>query len=202
VNPSAPGIRLANCRFVTFTACVTDANNGNGIEIIHETDTPDYRPDFLSFVNCNFNRDGTGAPAGADGFAGVLVRGDGPSEAKAVRKVKFVGCTASYGPPNDLGVPAPLGPRYGVWYENTVDFWWIGTSEPVPVPEEAANAYHVGGGNNLRPMVVDMARGLVMIPTTAPDPALAVPDGALYFDSATNRLSIRSNGAWKSVALS
>jgi hypothetical protein len=201
VNPSAPGVRLANCRFITFTGCVTDANNGNGFEVVHEIDTSDYRPDFLSFVNCNFNRDGT---SGADGFAGVLVRGGGPEEARAVRKVKFIGCTASYGAPNDLGIPAPLGPKYGVWYENTVDFWWIGTSEPAPVPGtgEAANAYPVGGGHNVRPLIVDMARGLVTIPTVAPDPALTVPDGALYFDPATNRINVRSNGAWKSVALS
>jgi hypothetical protein len=204
VNPSAPGVRLANCRFLTFTGCFTDANNGHGFEIVHEADTPDYRPDFLSFVNCTFNRDGAGASAGGEGFAGVLVRGSGPEEAKAARRIRFVGCTASYGAANDLGVPAPLTPTYGVWYENTVDFWWIGTSDPASVlgVGDAANAYHVGGGNNVRPLIVDMTRGVVTIPTVAPDPALAVPDGALYLDAVANRLNVRSNGAWRSIALS
>lgn len=201
MNPGAPGVRLANCRFMTFTACVTDANAGHGFEVVHEADTADYRPDFLSFVNCNFNRDGTGS-SGPDGFAGVLLRGAASDEAKSVRHVRFIGCTASYGASNDLGVPATLGPTYGVWYENSVDFWWIGTSVPAPLPGggEAANAYRAAG-SNVRPFIVDVTRGLATIPTNAPDPALAVPDGAVYLDPATNRLMVRSNGAWRSVTL-
>jgi hypothetical protein len=199
-NPKAPGVRLANCRFITFTGCSTDANNGNGFEIIHEPDTSAYRPDYLLFVNCDFRRDGIAPDAGED-LAGVKIRGLSPNEPECVRKVKFVACTSTYGAANDFA-PTYLGPKLGVWYENTIDFWWVGTSDPAPVPgAEAANAYHVGSGHNVRPMVIDPARNLFTIPAQAPDPGLAVPDGALYLDAATGRLNVRVNGAWKSVAL-
>jgi hypothetical protein len=198
-NAKAPGARLANCRYLMFANCDTDANNGNGFEIIHEPDTSPFRPEFLTFVNCDFRRDGIATDQ--ENFAAVKVRGQSANPGEGVYKIKFLNCTASWGAGNDFA-PVNPGPRYGVWYENTVDFQWVGTSEPIPVAgAEPGNAYFTGAGNNVRPLVVDMARSLFTIPAGAPDPALSVPDGAVYLDAAAGRLNVRVNGAWKSVAL-
>jgi hypothetical protein len=60
LNTSAPGVRVASGRLLSFANCNTDANCGNGFEFVHEANTPDHLPNNITLTNCRFNRDGTG----------------------------------------------------------------------------------------------------------------------------------------------
>lgn len=202
LNSAAPGIRLASASLVTFANCNTDGNCGNGIEIIHEADTPAYHPNHITLVNCRLARDGTGRnQTTLSNYAGLKVRGSTSAAADCANQIKLVNCLVTYGLADDAGGGSVLGPRYGVWYENTNHFQWIGGNVD-PSPTVADNEYFVGAGNNYRPTIVDLERGFLTVPLDRPGEKLPVPDGAMYFDGSSNRLNVRSNGAWRSVVLS
>lgn len=191
LNPGAPGLRLENARFVSFTNCYTDANAGNGVEIDGGSGTA---PSNVYFTACIFNRDGTGdGRAPLDRYAGVKVRGALPTADMGANLIKFANCLVGTGASDDRG-GGVIGPAYGVWYERTEDFQWIGGRV-----EGRSSNYHVGAGSNLRPLVIDVEAGMLTLPLARPREA--VTDGMAYFDGTANRLFVRSGDAWRSVAL-
>ena len=206
LNPlkaDSPGIRLASARLIEFVNCNTDANTGNGFEIVHEPDTPDSRPDNILFANCRLSRDGTGNQQSLGDFAGVKVKGAGIAGSDSANQIKFVNCRVSYGKASDSGSGTVLGPKYGVWYENTNHFQWIGGNIDAS-PQAADNDYYAGGasGGNNSPTIIDLERGLLTLPQRRPADALPKPDGLVYFEKATSRLGVWNGSEWRFVGLS
>lgn len=200
-DTSAPGVRLASANFIYFTNCDTDANCGNGFEIIHEATSPSYRPVYVFLTGCHFGRDGTGANGSTlSDFAGLKVKGTDTSSG-SVNQIKAVNCSVGYGKADDAGGGTIFGPKYGVWYENTDAFQWIG-GDISPSPSLSNNEFFAGAGGNTRPAIVDPLRGLQTLPVVAPNAALPIPSGAAYVDLSANRLYVRNGSAWKSVLLS
>lgn len=203
LNPSAPGVRLGNARMIEFVNCSTDANCGCGFQIIHEEGmSPDYRPDHIYLVNCRLNRDGTGRNVTGElmGFAGLYVKGSSSADIDMVSSVKCVNCVVAYGKASDDGHGTVLGPKYGVLFANTNHFQWIGGSVE-PSPQQANNAFYTGNTKVYGATIIDVGRGLMSLPTKAPNTNEYVPDGAAYFDPAANSLRVRNGKAWKSVKL-
>lgn len=205
VNPSAPGIRITGGASLRFTNVTTDANMGHGVEIVHDATSPAYQPNHIQFANCAFTRDGTGNQQSASAAAGVKVAGNGPN-GQAVQSVLFVNCSVSAGRADDdnpnLGI---MGPKYGVWFENTTFFQWIGGDVLVHSDDHPGGIdYHTGVGNNYRPTLVDIPKGLMTLPLDPPSLAI-VPDGSTYVErgdgSTPSRLMVRLNGGWKSATL-
>ena len=179
LNPQAPGVKLERARFLSFTNCYTDANTGNGVEILGSADA--LRS--LHFTACIFSRDGTGDGRRLGPYAGVAVRG--------ARSVSFANCLVGTGASDDDG-GGLVGPAYGVSYEDSEDFQWIGgRAEGVTSSWRAAD--------NRRPTIVDVPGGMLTLPLERPDEA--VSDGMAYFDAASNRLFVRSGSTWRSVSL-
>jgi hypothetical protein len=206
-NASAPGVRLGSARFVDFVNCNTDANTGNGFEIVHEASSPSYVPNHIVMTACHFNRDGTGSNPQTGGtlpaMAGLKVAGTNATTG-VVGEVKCVNCLVTYGLADDAGGGTLLGPKYGVWYENSEYFQWIGGNLS-PSSSFTNNEYYAGAAgaaSNWRPAIVDLERKLLTLPLGQPSASLPLPDGAAYFDTGTNRLNVRNGGAWKSVLLS
>lgn len=198
-TPSAPGVRIASARFISFVNCSTDANCGNGFEVVHEADTPSNYPHDIQLTGCRFNRDGTGNQSTLDAYAGLKVRGSGSGSAM-VTNVKAVNCITAYGKADDSGAGTIIGPKYGVWYENANYFQWIGGAS-VPSPSVTDNEYYVGSGGNWRTAIYDVEQGLFSLPLSQPSAGLPVPDGSAYFDASTNRINVRNGATWKSVLL-
>jgi len=191
LNPGAPGIKLESARFLSFTNCYTDANAGNGVEIEGASAVALSN---IYFTGCIFNRDGTGqGESSRSRYAGVKVKGATPTGSAGANHMKFANCLVGTGTPDDEG-GGPTGPAYGVWYENTEDFQWIGGRA-----EGVTSAFYVGTGNNSRPAMVDTSAGFLTLPLSPP--ADAVSDGMAYFDAATGKLLVRSGAQWKSVTL-
>lgn len=195
-NPSAPGVRITSARTIRFTNCSTDANMGNGVEILHDSSSPDWGPDHIQFANCMFARDGTGDQINQGNYAGLKVVGTGPLEA-TVNQIKCVNCIVVAGLADDNGGGPVLGPKYGVWYDHTAFFQWIGGDVV-----GAVESYYTATGNNYRPLLIDLERGLMTLPLDAPATTAAIPDGSAYVDEASSTLKVRVNGAWKSATLS
>ncbi len=197
LNATAPGVRLANARLIEFVNCNTDANCGNGFEIVHESTSPSYRPDHISLVNCRLNRDGTGNQTTQGDYAGLKVRGNSATGTDRVGHVKCVNCVVLNGKASDSGSGTILGPKYGVWYEYSDFFQWIGGDIAATTAD-----WHAGTSNdNWRPAIVDPPRAIMTLPTTAPSTTQPLPTGATYFDPGTNKLFVRNGTAWKSVTL-
>ncbi|HWJ09843.1 MAG TPA: glycosyl hydrolase family 28-related protein [Nocardioides sp.] len=195
VNPSAPGVRIDGAWSIRFTNCATDANMGNGFEIVHDSSSPDWTPHHVQLVNCMFSRDGTGNQQTLGDYAGLKVVGTGPSAA-SVSSVSCVNCVVGVGKADDGGGGTILGPKRGVWYDNTTYFQWIGGDV-----EGTEVAYHTGSGSNYRPLLVDIAKGLMTLPQDEPANSAAIPDGAIYLDAVASSLKVRVNGVWKAAAL-
>lgn len=200
-NPSAPGVKLASARLIELVNCNTDANCGNGFEIIHEAGSPSYRPDHISLVNCRLSRDGTGDQSALGEYAGLKVRGPSATGGDMVAEIKCVNCVVVNGKASDSGSGTIIGPKYGVWYENTNYFQWIGGNIS-PSSQAANNHYFAGSGGNYQPTIVDIERKLLTLPPSAPSSALPIPTGSTYFDPSTNKLFVRNGIGWKSVQLS
>jgi len=181
LNPDAPGIKLERARFLSFTNCYTDANTGNGAEIVGES-AQDLRS--LHFTACMFSRDGTGDGRRLGDHAGVLVRG--------AASASFANCLVGTGASDDDG-GGLVGPAYGVWYEDSDDFQWIGGRAQGATSDWRA-------ADNRRPTIIDVAGGMLTLPLAPPGEAVA--DGMAYFDKASGRLFVRSGSGWKSVRLS
>jgi hypothetical protein len=194
LNPGAPGVRLASARQISFTNCNTDANCGNGIEVIHEVDTPSYCPNHIMFDNCRFMRDGTGDQVTQSNYAAVKVRGTDMA-AGTVSYATFANCEIGYGLADDAGGGTVVGPKFGVWYENSHFFHWVGGDID---PATQANAWYRGGATidkNYRPTIVDVHRGLKTVPLD--QPTGVIPHGAIYFDQGLGVLRVRSTSdAW------
>lgn len=202
LNPAAPGVRLASARLVEFVNCNTDANTGNGFEIVHESDTPRYRPDNIRLVNCRLARDGTGDQQTLGNFAGLKVRGASSLDEDQPSNINMVNCFVGYGLASDSGNGSVLGPRYGLWYENTRFVQWIGGNLDAS-PQATNNDYYTGAGgvgSNERPTIVDVRLGLLTVPTVSPG-ASPKPKGTLYYDATNSRLRVWDGAAWKSVAV-
>jgi hypothetical protein len=198
LNPSAPGVRLASARMVEFVNCNTDGNTGNGFEIVHEADTPAYRPDFILLSNCRLTRDGTGNQQTLGDYAAVKVRGASAAGVDKAAAVKCVNCQIGAGKASDSGSGTVIGPKYGVWYENSTDFQWIGGTV-APSTQASGNHYYSGSGNNTTPTLLDPKQGLLTIPMQAP--ATPIPNGCLWYGPSQNRLFVRSAGVTRYVQL-
>ncbi len=191
LNPAAPGIKLETAQFISFTNCYTDANAGNGVEIVG---TSASQLNNLYFTGCIFNRDGAGDQATPlDAFAGVKVKGGAPTGSAGANLMKFSNCLVVTGKADDAG-GGLAGPKYGVWFENTEYFQWAGGRT-----EGVTADYYVGAGGNYRPSIVDVQDGIFTLPLRVP--VAAAGDGMAYFDQATNKLMIRSGSTWKGVTL-
>ena len=195
-NPLAPGVRLASAERIGFANCSTDANMGNGFEIIHEADTLDYYPRNIRFANCTFSRDGTGNQASQGNFAGLKVSGSGSTDALRVARVTCTNCHINYGKANDNGSGTVVGPKYGVWYEHSTYFHWIGGNVSVG---SGNTPYNAGAGDNWRPAVYDPEHKYLTAPLAAP--TAAIPNGTLWVDEGASQLNVRVGGVWKSVNL-
>jgi polygalacturonase len=192
LNPSAPGLRIASARQISFTNCNTDANCGNGVEVIHEADTPGFLPNHIMFDNCRFMRDGTGDQATLGNTAGVKVVGTDLS-AGAVGYASFVNCMVGYGKADDAGGGTIIGPRYGVWYQNSLFFQWLG-GDVKGSTSVSNNAWYRGGGAisvNYRPAIIDLEHGLMTVPLDQPTTS-PIPHGAIYFDQGLGVLRVRN----------
>ncbi len=184
LSPEAPGIKLENARFLSFTNCYTDANAGNGVEILGAVSD-------IQFTACNFSRDGTGdGREPLDRYAGVKVTG----EDAPLRAIKLANCLVGVGASDDEG-RGLFGPAYGVWFEGTEDFQWLGGRV-----EGVEAGYFTGAGANRRPTLVDLEAGMLTLPLTRPTEA--VVDGMAYLDAEAGRLFVRSGGEWRSARLS
>jgi len=196
LNPTAPGVRLSNARFVHFVNCTTDANCGNGFEVVAEPGGLDFLPADVGLVNCHFNRDGTGDNREQGDYAALKVIGGGTAEADRPRAVECVNCFVTYGVADDVGGGRVVGPRYGVWFERTHSFGWIGGDISVDRP---GNEYRAA--DNTEPTLFDPPRGLLTVPLRRPSEGADAPSGSMYLDQEADRLYVRSGGAWKSVRL-
>ena len=198
-NPSAPGVLLANARYMHFVNCTTDANCGNGFEIVPDPEAPDFLPALIGLVNCHLSRDGTGDNRDQGEYAGLKVLGaEGGPERRPV-EVKCVNCFVTYGKADDAGKGSVFGPRYGVWHERTRSFGWIGGHVSV-LP--AGNEYRSPEGSSEAATLFDPERGLLTLPLKPPEAGTGSPDGSLYLDPGEDRLFVRSRGRWKSIRLS
>lgn len=206
LEPASPGVRLANAQLVELVNCNTDANTGNGVEIVRESEGAPGLPANILLANCRFNRDGSGDSRELGDAAGVKVRGLDASSESRVNAVKIVNCFVGAGRADDRGGGDVIAPRYGVWYENTHSFQWIG-GNLAPAPQDPSgeplrdNAYFVGEGANEGATIVDIDRGLLTLPLIEPGPGLPVPEGAIYFDAPGRRLRVRRGDEWLSVDL-
>lgn len=207
-TPGAPGVHLSGATLIRFTNCTTDANMGNGVEVVHDTAlSPAYVPNNIQFVNCMFTRDGSGDPT--IDTAGLKVVG-GAGSGSTVNNVSCVNCAVGSGFRLDGANSGPSGPKHAVWFDNTAHFQWIGgNAYSAPDTFPGTDSYHSGSGNNYRPVLVDIARGLMPLPRSAPDPSIGgVPEGYVYLESSqdsagnvTRRLKAWIDGAWRSVVL-
>lgn len=190
LNASAPGVRLASARLIEFVNCSTDANCGNGFEIVNEATSPTYRPDHISMVNCRLSRDGTGDQSTLGSYAGLKVKGANTTD-RPVGEVKCVNCIVVNGEASDAGSGTVIGPKFGVWYENTNFFQWIGGNLS-PSSQATDNECYEGSGGNYRPTIFDIERNLLTLPPGAPSSGLPIPTGSAYFDTSTNKLFVRN----------
>jgi hypothetical protein len=204
IRADSPGVRLGSARFVHFVNCNTDANTGNGFEIVHEATSPDYLPNYIVMTACHLARDGTGSNPESGGtlpsMAGVKVRGSDRGTG-LVGGVKLVNCLVTYGRADDDGGGTLRGPKYGVWFENTDFFQWIGGNGSTVTAGNQLYTGTAGPESNWKPLVVDLERNMLTLPVAEPNPALPLVDGLVYLDEAGNRLRVLSGGAWKSVLL-
>lgn len=196
-NPSAPGVRISNAKYVNFVNCTTDANCGNGFEIVTDDGAPDFLPAFIGLANCHLSRDGTGDNSSQGDFAGLKVLGAGDSAADQPHHVSASNCFVTYGEADDRGGGEVLGPKYGVWHERAQGFRWVGGHISV-LP--AGNEYRSAPGESAT--LFDPPRGLLSLPVSAPEQGAEAPDGAVWFDPRENRLHVRSGDKWRSVRLS
>ena len=195
LNPAAPGVRLSNARYMHFVNCTTDANCGNGFEVLADAEAPDFLPAHVGLVNCHFNRDGTGDNRSLGDYAALKVIGAGADEADQPRAIKCVNCFVTFGKADDTDKGEVFGPKYGLWYERTQSFAWIGGE--ISVFGEG-NEYR--GEANTAATLFDPHRGLLTLPLRRP--ASEAPAGSVYLDEDEDRLYVRSGGAWRSVRLS
>jgi hypothetical protein len=148
LNPSAPGVRLASARFIEFVNCNTDANCGNGFEIVHIEGSPNYLPDHISLVNCCFGRDGTGDQKTLGDYAGLKVWGPTAEGKDRVSQVKCVNCMVVWGKASDDGAGDIIGPKYGVWSTAPIaSSGSAGTRAGLPIP--TGSAYFDAATNKL-----------------------------------------------------
>jgi len=214
-NPSAPGVRLAGGEFLHFANCSTDANTGNGFEIVRERDEAG-TPRHIFLANCRFNRDGTGDGRRSGDFAGLKVRGSGPD--RTVDYVKAVNCSVNHGLAEDGAQEGVRGPRHGVWYEHTRFFQWLGGSVSSAATEDRGyeaglrTAYRAPAGTNEATTIADLETGLHSLPLRRPPAEAEPPDGSVYYEPAGaggegGRLWVRDgtgrDGAprWRSVTV-
>ncbi len=193
-NPSAPGVRLTSGKRLLFANCSTDANMGNGFEVEAVGDLPVTRLAGIHVVNCSFGRDGTGDQREQGEFAGVKISGASSAVAThGANEMTFSNCTVTTGKAADDESGQVVGPKYGVWFENTRHFQWVGgfvAGETAP--------FHTGRGGNDRPTLVSVAQGMATLPLDRPAAAV---DGMTYVDQAAGRLMVRVGGAWRSTPL-
>lgn len=196
-NPSAPGVLLANARQIHFVNCTTDANCGNGFEIVPDPEAPDFLPAQIGLANCHLSRDGTGNNSELGDYAGLKVAGSAERPARRPVDVKCANCFVTYGKADDTGRGEVIGPRYGVWRERTSGFQWMGGHVSV-LP--AGNEFHAPAPNEGETFF-DPQRGLLTLPLARPRARADPPEGSAYLDPAEDRLYVRSRGRWKSVRL-
>lgn len=200
LNASAPGIRMQSARMIRLANCCTDANMGNGVEILHGSGSPAWLPNGIQFANCIFSRDGTGDQVNQGEYAALKVQGTGVNDL-SVSHVTCVNCVVAPGLADDSpGATGTVGPKYGIWYENTTYFQWIGGDSGEPSTTPHFDPYKTAG-TNWRPAIIDTRQGLMTAPVVAPSGAAGAPDGAFYVDGANSRLMVWVNGAWKSTIL-
>lgn len=193
LNPSAPGVRVNSAKRLTFANCSTDANMGNGFEFAAAGAGASSVLSHIYVANCNFGRDGTGNQTSQGDYACVKVRGFSSAGADGANEMKFVNCMVGVGKADDAGGGTIIGPKYGVWFDNTVHFQWIGG-----FADGQTAPFYAGTGSNYRPTLISLQDGMMTLPLEEPTP---VTDGMAYVDGSTGRLMVRVNGQWKGTAL-
>lgn len=193
-NPDAPGVRITSAKRMLFANCSTDANMGNGVEIVATRPGAVEQLSHLYFANCLFGRDGTGDQRSLGRSSGVLVKGFSSSvERDGANEVKFSNCMVGTGKAADDGSGDVLGPRYGVSFDDTLNFQWLGGAV-----EGVERTFLQGPGRNETPTILSVADGYSVLPLTAPDSPV---EGATYVDPRTHRLMVYVNGRWRSAPL-
>lgn len=196
VNSSAPGVKLEKGDLLQFVNCSTDANMGNGVEIVQPAANQSASLKRLWFVGCRFNRDGTGDQVSQGNYAGVKVLGYSSSTgADGVLMAQFTNCFVGTGKADDSGAGTIVGPKYGVWVQNTEEFGWVGGK----VDGQTQAWYASATFSNYRPTIYDVKNGLFQVPLDAPPSAIDT-NGFLWFDTADNKLKVRVGGATKATA--
>lgn len=178
--------------------CTTDANTGNGFEIVPDAEAADFLPALIGLVNCHLSRDGTGDNSEQGDYAGLKVVGSEEDPARRPRDIRCVNCFVTYGKADDSGGGSVVAPRYGVWHERTASFGWIGGHVSV-LPE--GNEYRSPDATSEGAALFDPERGLLTLPLRRPEPGTGIPDGSAYLDAEEDLLYVRSRGRWKSVRL-
>jgi hypothetical protein len=194
VATNSPGIRIRRGRYITFVACETDANSGNGVEI-----TCGKMSDmaYIKFIGCQFNRDGFGTMQGTlpGEFASVKLVGDTLSSAE-VSLVSIIGCSNIVAKATDFGTAAPAyeHPKYGIWMQNTswveiIGGDWAGKQS---VFWHGGKAFNM---TNWHPHVQIGKAGCSTVPYGAVRPT-GVPIGSVFYDSVSKKLVTWDGAAW------
>ena len=200
LNSGAPGVHIENARNMLFANCETDANCGNGIEIV--ASAQQFVPSGLLMSNCRLSRDGTGSGATLPQSAAIKVQGrpDNP-----VSHVKLHNCAITYGLADDAGGGHIYGPRYGLWYENTSYLEWIGgqiSLYPGNPPHSEFFAGRTGSASNLDAQIISPPNvGLLTLPLHRPGDGVPVPTGSVYYDSTRRTLNVFSGKDWRGLKL-
>ncbi len=197
----APGIRIqGNLAIASFVSCSTDANSGNGLEIIRPSTAVNAH--HINFTGCRFNRDGWGTGvAPIQSYAGVKISGASPSS--SVDYISFTNCLITEGRANDVVTqPTYTHPKYGVWCENANYWTWHGGG----ISEGITGGQFYGGtagwaASNWRPSIImPGAMGQMVMPvwTTGTQPTAALK-GSIGFNESLNRIEVFNGTAWKSL---
>lgn len=176
--------------------CTTDANCGNGFEIVVDSDSPEFLPAQIGLANCHLSRDGTGDNSEQGEYAGLKVLGSEEDRSLRPVDVKCANCFVTYGKADDNGKGSVVGPRYGVWHERATSFQWIGGHVSVPADRQRVPRPEAGE----RATLFDPEHGLFTLPLRRPEAGAGAPDGSAYLDVEEDRLYVRNRGHWRSRA--
>ncbi len=176
---SAPGVNLAKAYQLKFLNCETDANAGNGFQVVAGGENVSN----ISFVNCMANRDGSGTNVTPlQDYAGFKIsKGAG---AAAIEHIHCVNCSTFTDDIDDAGTTGLVAPKWGVWFENTYQCSWIAARVG-----GVTNAYNFVGANNSL-MIIDKEYGMLSLPTAAPSgySGAGLPPAGMIYRTGANTL--------------
>jgi pectate lyase-like protein len=173
----APGWRISRGARINLVGCSTDANAGNGVEIVPLQGDDAANLYLIQIVGSSFGRDGC---LGKDGVppssAGVKV--------DSANQVRIVGCSINTGDGKDPTHPdAPaagevgyvVGPKYGMWCRD-IQFVDIVANSVSGVEKNFLIENIKLGPKAYRCNIQDMRNGLFTIPDRAMNLKAEIPD--------------------------